>query len=162
MRPVRQESSSPLEFLKLSAGWEGPLADFFQALREAGDEPNFHPHPLDAESARKLTSYTGHDLYYIAAAGGRVLGYGMLRGWDEGHEVPSLGIALHPQARGKGLGKALMCFLHAAARQKGANRIRLKVYPQNATAVNLYRSLGYKFETMEGDQSVGYLDLAHG
>jgi hypothetical protein len=61
MSPVRQEGSSPLEFLKLTAGWEGPLADFIQALREGSNEPNFHPHPLDAESASKLASYTGQD-----------------------------------------------------------------------------------------------------
>jgi ribosomal protein S18 acetylase RimI-like enzyme len=161
MNRVRQEDSSPLEFLKLTPEWEGPLADFFHALRGAGDESNFHPHPLDAGSANKLTSYTGRDLYYIAVAGGRVLGYGMLRGWDEGYAIPSLGIAIHPDARGKGLGKALMGFLHCAARQKGANRIRLKVYPQNTASLNLYGSLGYKFETSDGGQLVGYLDLAH-
>jgi hypothetical protein len=63
MSPVRQEDSSRLEFLKLTPGWEGPLADFFQALREGGKGPNFHPHPRDAESAGKLTCYTGQDLH---------------------------------------------------------------------------------------------------
>jgi len=46
----------------------------------------------------------------------------MLRGWDEGYETPSLGIAVHPDARGLGLARTFMGFLHAAASFQGAAR----------------------------------------
>jgi len=98
-------------------------------------------------------------LYYVAVASDRVLGYGILRGWDEGYQIPSLGIAFLPDARGKGLGRLFMTFLHAAARLRGAKRIRLKVYPDNTVAVKLYEDMGYRYtETSEG-QLVGYMDL---
>src|SRR6185503_6378785 len=81
-------------------------------------------------------------------------------GWDEGFEVPSLGIALHPQARGNGLGRRFMLFLHQEAQARGARRVRLKVYPDNLGAVHLYDSLGYHFEAREHDQLVGIVSLA--
>jgi ribosomal protein S18 acetylase RimI-like enzyme len=88
-----------------------------------------------------------------------MIAYGMLRGWDEGYDVPSLGIVVAPAFRGQGYGRSLMHFLHAAAKARGAPAIRLKVYPENSTAVALYQSLGYVFGAKEGGQLVGLLDL---
>ena len=87
----------------------------------------------------------------------------MLRGWDQGFAVSSLGIATHAAARGIGLGRALMLYLHAEARRRGARRIRLKVYPDNRVAVELYRTLGYVFAgELEEGQLVGPKDWEQG
>jgi ribosomal protein S18 acetylase RimI-like enzyme len=138
-----------------------PLADFFAHLEVTGESRRFHPHPFTPEAAQARAGYRGADVYVVAVAGGVVLGYGMLRGWDEGYAIPSLGIAIHASARGIGLGRALMLYLHAEARRRGAARIRLKVYPDNGAAVALYRTLGYEFaEELEHGQLVGHLDLA--
>jgi ribosomal-protein-alanine N-acetyltransferase len=148
----------PLEFVRLAPGHQPGLAEFFAALTEAGDDRLFHPHPFDAETAARLCRYAGRDLYYVATAG-RVLAYGMLRGWDEGYEVPSLGIAVHPATRRSGIGRAFMGFLHAAAAARGAPRVRLKVYPDNAAARTLYERLGYVFSGESAGQWVGTLSL---
>lgn len=148
-----------LEFRELCPELEKPLSRFFADLDASGTGHHFHPHPFTPAEAKRLCGYDGDDLYYVAVASDRVLGYGMLRGWDEGYQIPSLGIAFHPDARGKGLGRLFMMFLHAAARHRGAKRIRLKVYPDNTVAVKLYEDIGYRYtETSEG-QLVGYLDL---
>ena len=55
-----------------------------------------------------------------------------------------------------------MHFLHAAARRRGAEKVRLKVKMNNSRAVNLYQGLGYKFESQEGPFLVGFLDLGGG
>jgi ribosomal protein S18 acetylase RimI-like enzyme len=52
-----------------------------------------------------------------------------------------------------------MHFLHAAARRRGADKVRLKVYPDNIRAIELYRELGYTFEAQEAGQLVGIVDL---
>ncbi len=148
-----------LELRRLYPELELPLADFFRALEEGGVARHFHPHPFDGATAKRLCRYQGNDLYCAATDGQRVYGYGMLRGWDEGYEVPSLGIAIRPGEQGKGLGGLMMAFLHAAARHQGARRIRLKVYPDNTVAVGLYRSLGYTFSGQSEGQLVGVLDL---
>ena len=52
-----------------------------------------------------------------------------------------------------------MLFLHQAARQKGADQIRLKVYPDNEKAIGLYKDLGYVFGELEENQIIGILTL---
>lgn len=148
-----------LECVKLNYNWEKPLIDMFCLIKNREDNIYFHPHPFTKEEAEKLARYEGQDLYYILTENYQILGYGMLRGWDEGYRVPSLGIYIHPDARGMGLGKLLMQFLHAIAKRKGAKKIRLKVYSDNVVALKLYESLGYVFEKEEAGQLVGILEF---
>jgi ribosomal-protein-alanine N-acetyltransferase len=154
---MREEAG--LEFLRLSPDWEAALSALFEDLVDGGDYANFHPHPLTADEARVRCRYRGKDLYYVAVDGRDVLGYGMLRGWDEGFEIPSLGIALGSRVRGTKLGHAFMFFLHAAARQRGAKRVRLKVQRANVRAIKLYEQVGYTFESASEDELVGFLNL---
>jgi ribosomal protein S18 acetylase RimI-like enzyme len=152
-----------LECRLLTPELAGALERFFAELRDAGDEADFHPHPLDATAARAVCSYAGADLHYGLVAGDDVLGYGLLRGWDAGFEIPSLGIAIAPSARGRGLGRLLLSFLHSAAALRGAEKVRLKVYERNEAALDLYRRAGYEFDGgLEDDQLVGIFDLRRG
>jgi ribosomal protein S18 acetylase RimI-like enzyme len=148
-----------LEIRVLSQEWLQPLANFFEVIRKSGGL-HFHPHPFTDATAKMLAEYSGSDLYYLLVDGGQVLAYGLLRGWDQGYEIPSLGIAVHPEARGRKLGELMMHFLHTAARRKGARQVRLKVYSENVSARSLYVKLGYRFDTAAEDgQLVGRLDL---
>lgn len=145
-----------LEIRVVTPDLQPGLEHFFATLVASGDDRTFHPHPFTPDAAAVRARYRGLDVYCVAVVGRRVLGYGMLRGWDEGYSVPSLGIAIDPAARGLGLGRLVMTHLHCEARRRGAPRIRLKVYPDNVAAVTLYRSLGYEFNVTEDDQLVGY------
>lgn len=137
---------------------EGFVA-FLSALETAGDQKFFYPHPFTSEAVERLIGYEGKDLYYVLVDINAVLGYGMLRGWDEGFEIPSLGIAIHPQSRGQGLSKLLMHFLHVAAARRGASKVRLRVRHDNAKAIALYRSIGYKFTPDREEYLVGFFEL---
>jgi len=152
--------TASLEFRLVNPELTDPLEEFFAALESAGDSKSFHPHPLTPEAAQRIANYHGKDLYYVAINEGTILAYGMLRGWEEGYTVPSLGIAVHPEFRGCGLGVAMMHFLHIAASCRGATEIRLKVYPENIPAIRMYEGLGYKFsEDHEDGQRIGILAL---
>lgn len=139
------------------------LAALFERFAADPATAAFHPHPMTARWAARVCAGDGADLYaavWRADAPGELLGYGMLRGWDEGYEIPSLGIAIEPAQRGQGLGLTMMAYLHAQAVARGAPRIRLKVYPDNAGAVRLYEGLGYRFgDALEAGQLVGILEL---
>jgi len=148
-----------LECRRVTPELAGPLAELFKALALAGDARHFHPHALDEDEAARVARYRGDDLYYVVTEGSSVLAYAMLRGWDEGYDVPSLGIAVHPEVRTSGLARMFMEFLHASARRRGALRVRLKVYRDNASALRLYRQLGYEFDGEEDGQLVGSLEL---
>lgn len=105
-----------------------------------------------------MCRYDGQDIYAALVEDGRVVAYGMLRGWDDGFEVPSLGVAVHPGERGRGLGGLLMQHLHDEAKRRGAVRVRLTVERENERARRLYDALGY--ELRERDAHVeGFLTL---
>lgn len=79
--------------------------------------------------------------YVVALAGGRVVGYaGMWVLVDEAHLT---NIAVHPEWRGLGLGRALMEEMLARARSFGVRAMTLEVRPSNLPAVRLYASLGF-------------------
>jgi ribosomal protein S18 acetylase RimI-like enzyme len=151
--------ASGLECRRLSVGLAGALSEFFSSLVCAGDNENFHPHPLTSAEAERVCRYEGKDLYYALVDGEHIVGYGMLRGWDDGYAIPSLGIALHRTVRRTGLGRTFMHFLHAAAKRRGASKVRLKVQAKNQAAIALYASLGYVFVHEDPGQMIGYVDL---
>ena len=146
---------------RLDRTLEESLTSLFREIKASTDVLRFHPHPFDDETAHWIANYAGQDLYCGAMCQGeqRLVGYGMLRGWDAGYTTPSLGIIISQHARGKGLSKPLMSFLHTAARDHGCANVRLKVYRDNISAVRLYENLGYVFGCEEDGQLVGILDL---
>jgi ribosomal protein S18 acetylase RimI-like enzyme len=148
-----------LEYALISPSWAEKLAQFFSVLVVNKDDLYFHPHPLTYEMAKKIAIYEGDDLYFLQIKDNEITGYAILRGWDEGFTIPSLGIAMHPNFRNQGLGTDFMEFLHNQARAKGAAKVKLKVYPSNAGALQLYESLGYSFSDEENGQLIGYYEL---
>lgn len=152
-------SSGPVCRLLRAADAEA-LTRFFESIAADPGAGGFHPHPFDAETACSIAGHAGRDCFVGMFADDRLIAYGMLRGWDEGYEVPSLGIYVAPQARRTGAATRLMLELHDLARARGAGRIRLKVYPDNEAAVRLYVQLGYQFTHLEKDQRVGHVELS--
>lgn len=136
------------ECVILRPGMEVALARFFDDLRVAGDNAFFDPHSGDIDTIGRIAAQARDDVYLLLVEGERVLAYGLLRGWNEGYAVPSLGIAVHPTARGSGFGRLMMEYLEAIARYRGAPAIRLRVHKQNVDAREMYVRRGY---SMSGD-----------
>ena len=141
----------------------GHLPSVFALLREIeGETPNwFHPHSFALSYLESLCERSGRDLYYVLKARDGAVGYGLLRGWDENFEIPSLGVCVHPKQRGAGYGSMFIRFLHAAARARGATRVRLRVHVGNLVAMSLYRRLGYDFDQFPEASSPEHLVVAH-
>jgi ribosomal-protein-alanine N-acetyltransferase len=157
----RVTDASRVNVRPVDADLADELAAFLESLHAAGDEATFHPHPLTREAAWAIAHRTGRDVYLAAIKDGTIVGYGMLRGWDEGFDIPSLGVAVHPQHRGAGIARLMMGALHEIARQQGAPRIRLTVDADHTAAQRLYRSLGYLLEPLGNGRLVGSLDISH-
>ena len=75
---------------------------------------------------------------------GSILGY--ICFWVIADEIQILNLAVHPASRRQGLGRRLLTFLLALAREKKVLKVFLEVRPSNQEALDLYRSLG--FETL--------------
>jgi len=154
-------SDDRLAIARLSLDHLPGFARFLETLAANGDAEFFHPHAFDAEAARGVVarSETGRDEYWLAMSGAEIVAYGMLRGWDEGYDVPSLGLAVAPAHRGRGFAREMMHHLHERAKQRGAGAIRLKVDRRNLSARRLYESLGYRLEDHSSTELVGHLDI---
>ena len=136
--PGRDRGSGPsLDIRPVESSDALRLGALFDALAAAGDERTFHPHSLTHDRAREICRRRSSDVYMVATTGGDLIGYGMLRGWEEGYEVPSLGIAVHPEHRHRGVGRALMSRLHEVG-PRGLRRRSASVCMQ--TTMMLLRS----------------------
>lgn len=83
---------------------------------------------------------------YLVVEGGvhdrGLLGYA---GLDLAGDVADvMTVAVHPRARGRGLGAALLTGLHDLARAAGARAVMLEVRANNDSAVRLYRGHSYE------------------
>ena len=65
--------------------------------------------------------------------------------------VLSLGMAILPEARGAGGGRALVAAVQDHARRTGAHKISLEVWTDNARATALYAASGFEVEGLRRD-----------
>lgn len=89
------------------------------------------------------------ELYIVAIIGGEIVGTAdVARGrHSKNRHAASLGIAIRKDARGVGLGMAMMRAMIGWARSVGIRKLTLGVFASNTPAVALYRKLGF---TQEG------------
>jgi ribosomal protein S18 acetylase RimI-like enzyme len=136
------------------------LKEFFREIDAPDYRKDFSPHPFDAEQAMRICNYGGRDLYFaILMDRKEMVGYGMLRGWDEGYEVPAIGLCILKKYQGIGLGKLLLNFLETVSRLAGSSKTMLKVKKDNVAAKGLYESQQYVFKEYNEEFLIGFKKL---
>ncbi len=120
------------------------LSRFFADNNVLSITRKFYPFPLTGQTAFEITQKSHKDRYYLAFMGETVVGLAMLRGWDEGYEVPSFGVLVDRRFHNRGIGKKLTRFALAEAKILGCRKVRLSVLASNASALHIYASLGFK------------------
>lgn len=91
--------------------------------------------PWDAASLRNLLCAPGAFAFHHPD--------GFVLARVAGGEAEILTLAVAPKARGKGLGRALLCEAIAKAGEAGADAMFLEVGRDNPAALALYRGLGF-------------------
>lgn len=84
-----------------------------------------------------------HNEYSVALLDERLVGYAGLRAPERGREADVQTIAVAEDARGRGIGRALMERMLGQARARGMREVFLEVRADNPVAQGLYRSLGF-------------------
>jgi len=138
---------------------EASLVELFNALKEHGDESTFYPHPLTADEAARLCRHAGLDQYFVATVKGKVVGYGMLRGWDEGYRTPSAGFATHPRYRQKKIFSTVVRSLIRQARNRGATEVRMTCSAHHELLIRSCSRLGFIFTPHSPGRLLGMIDL---
>jgi GNAT superfamily N-acetyltransferase len=114
----------------------------------------------DAELAY-LTEVDGTDHFAIGAVGddGEGLGVARFIRLEPGGEIAEAAVAVADDAQGKGLGRALLERLVAAARERGVTRFRAEVLEGNAPMIALLRAAGGEPRPHPADPGVLVVDL---
>jgi diaminopimelate decarboxylase len=121
-------------------------------------------HPARVYRRRFRRPWTDHEAQIVAVdEHDRVIGHVSVQ--RERHpatqHVATLGIAVAAQARGSGVGSALLAEAFGWARAAGVEKVVLSVYPHNTAAIALYRKFGFVQEGRLAKQSrkvTGYED----
>ncbi len=82
--------------------------------------------------------------YIVCIEDSKVIGF--VGAWVIASEGQITNVAVHPNFRGKKIGKSLMEKLICTLKDKDCNAITLEVRKSNIVAQNLYKSLGFKEE----------------
>jgi len=101
-----------------------------------------HPYGL---TLLKMYHALSPDLFLVAESSGRIVGYviGLCKKWGEGHIIS---LAVRPEYRRRGIGRALMEALLARFKERGMRAARLEVRVSNTPAIKLYERLGFRIK----------------
>ena len=146
-----------IEIVRLRPEHMEYLIRFFEAINKPEYIKDFSPHPFNEENATRVCNYQGRDLFCsVLLEGKKIIGYGMLRGWDDGYEIPSIGLCILKKYQGIGLGRLLLSFLETVSRVRGCLMVMLKVKKGNDKAKRLYETQGYVFKGHDEELLIGY------
>lgn len=103
----------------------------------------WHPIEVDATALRRMVTTYDIDLAasVVAVDDSLPVAVGMLAVRGTGGWVGGMGVI--PERRGAGVGTAVTARLLAGARERALRRVRLEVLEQNASAITVYRKLGF-------------------
>jgi RimJ/RimL family protein N-acetyltransferase len=107
--------------------------------------------PSDARGALEYKVRRDRGPFLVADADGKLVGTALLS-WD-GRWAWVTRLAVHPDYRRRGIARKLMAEIERAAAELRASQISLLTHRENAAAIGLYESLGYKLWDFVGYMS---------
>ena len=122
------------------------MVELFAAVAEEGRWIAAEP-PVDREQRRRRFDEdlgSDHVVSLVADAGGELVG--LLNLYLAGYGVADLGMLVADGWRRRGVGSALLRAGIDRARQAGAHKIALQVWPHNQAAIALYERFGFQHE----------------
>ncbi len=105
--------------------------------------PDPAPHNEPRASIRRKLAVL-RELLLVGHEDGRLVATAM-GGWD-GHRGWLYQVAVAPDARGRGHGRAIVEAVEARLRDQGCAKLNLQVLASNPAAVGFWRKLGYRVE----------------
>jgi len=103
----------------------------------------FRPFGYDEPAIADALARQGQDVFMGLFWQEQIVGFFMLRGWDEGYEVPSFGILIDEQYRGYGLEMAALDTAKVICRLRNVSRLMIKMHPDNISAKGVARKTGF-------------------
>lgn len=105
---------------------------------------HFIPFPFDRKSIESVLSKAIKDKFYGVFVNESLVGFYMLRGFDEGYSIPSYGVWISEEFSNKGLSTLTLQHAISFCKINSIKRIMLKVHPDNSPAKHIYQKFGFK------------------
>lgn len=111
----------------------------------------FTPFAYDYHTVQRQLRDAKQDIFGGAFVDSRLAALWLLRGWDQGYDVPTFGIMVDANWTGKGIAAACMQAAIATARLRGAKRIMSKVHTANPAPLRLNEQMGFVVTSTDGN-----------
>jgi RimJ/RimL family protein N-acetyltransferase len=115
----------------------------------------FIPFTFDYGTVFKLLSNVVKDQYYGIFSDNNLIGFYMLRGFDEGFDIPSYGVWIAKDFSSKGISKLTLQHAISVCKVNNIKKLILKVHPDNIIAKNIYEKFGFIYQGV--DNRIGHL-----
>jgi RimJ/RimL family protein N-acetyltransferase len=125
------------------------FADTLSTLLQSSDKEYskyFIPFPFEKKSIKKILSVSVKNSYFGVFVDNVLVGFYMLRGFDEGYKIPSYGVWISEKFSGLGISKLTLQHAIAYCKINKIKKLMLKVHPENSIAKNIYEHFGFRME----------------
>lgn len=116
---------------------------------------HFIPFDFSEISIEEILNKKKTDKFFGLFLNKELIGFYMLRGFDQGYDVPSYGVWISSNYANKGLSKLTLYHAFSVCKLNNINTLMLKVHPENTIAKKLYEKLG--FVKVGIDEKIGHL-----
>ncbi len=103
----------------------------------------FDPFDFSETTIKIILQQKKNDKYFGIFFYNELAGCYMLRGFDEGFEIPSYGVWIASKFSNSGLSTLTLFHAFSFCKLNKIKKLMLKVYPDNIVAKKLYESLGF-------------------
>ena len=131
-----------LYVLKLLPADASPLSGLLTADNHVYQQ-YFIPFPTDIKSLEKKLESIREDRYWGMWFESKLVGFFMMRGFDEGYQRPSFGVYISSVYSGKGLSGLALDYCMSWCRVNKIETMILKVHPDNRYARQAYEKAGF-------------------
>lgn len=145
-------NSAPASLPTIRLMTEGDIPGYHACLDKVARERRYLSMvvapPLEASKAWALSHIQAKHPFFVALLQDRVVGWCDITPNERAFFTHrgTLGMGVHPDHRGIGLGKALLLAALEHARSIGLEQVELEVFASNQTAIHLYERCGFVLE----------------
>jgi len=116
---------------------------------------HFIPFEFDLEAVSTAIGKANKDMFFGVYVEFQIVGFYMLRGWDDGYDIPSYGVWIAENFSSKGLSKLTLHHAISVCRINRIKKLMLKVHPDNLIAKKIYEDFGFVYQDI--DKRIGHL-----
>ncbi len=113
----------------------------------------FTPFSFEENSLKIIINDAVNDKFFGIFINDELVGFYMLRGFDDGYKVPSYGVWISDKFSRLGLSTLTLHHAIAFCKINGLKKIMLKVHPENIFAKNIYETFSFKQEGIDPKNS---------